>query len=1121
MEPSARLADRLEKLSPVQRELLLRSLLGSREPPARERIPPRPAGDGPLPLSFAQERLWILDRLSPGIPAYHLSSSFRVAGPLDLTALHRSLDELVRRHEALRTVFPTLAGRPVQAVLPAGRVAVEEIDLRSFLRSRRESEAAWRAEQEARRPFHLAHGPLFRASLLRIGDADHLLLLSMHHIVADGWSLGILQGELAALYDAFSQGRAPALPTLPIQYPDFALWQRASLAGERLERLLGYWTEALRGAPPLLELPTDRPRPPVQSFRGATLPFSFPPELAATLRAFAAGEGATLFMVLLAAFAVLLSRRSGQQDLAVGTPVAGRTRPEIEPLIGCFINTLPLRIDLAGDPGFRALVAHVREVTLAAFAHQELPFEKLVEELQPERSLSYNPLVQVMLALQNTPAAAGLQQQGGAPASGAVGAIQGTAKFDLTVALTETADGLEGGLEHDTDLFDEETARQLAAQLRALTEAALEDPDRPVSRLRPLSDGERATILGWSEGGALADRGIFLHQSLHQWLELHAAQRPGAPALEMDGRVLTYAELNRWANRIARRLHAGGVGLETRVGLFFERSPEMIASLLGVLKAGAAYVPLDPAYPAERLAFLFSDSQTRVVLAQEHLLPRLPAHGADVLCVGSDPAADGGEGDGGSLDVPLAPDHLAYIIYTSGSTGRPKGAMLSHRGLAVLIAAQRHIVRCTPEDRVLQLSTLSFDASVYELALAYGAGAALCLAAREDVMPGPELVRLLRGRRITACMFPPSVLAQVPEDPGPGLRTILVAGEACPADLVERWAPGRRFVNCYGPTETTVWATFCDYSGTARPPVVGRPLPNTRAFVLDLHLNVVPAGEPGEIALGGMAVGRGYLGRPELTAERFVPDPWSGEPGARLYRTGDLGRYRSDGRLEYLRRLDDQVKLRGFRIEPREIEAVLLSHPAVAQVAVVVREDRPGDKRIVAYAAPGEGRHLSAEALRRHAAERLPSHMVPSACVVLEALPLTVNGKLDRRALPAPQALPDPGPEPALKPSTTAAVVARIWQDVLRVPQAGGPADFFEMGGHSLLATQVTSRLSEALGAEVPVRLLFENPEFTAYCAAVEQLVPVPRDRAAIPRRPREEFRVRAADLSDQAARSA
>jgi amino acid adenylation domain-containing protein len=1107
-------SSRLAALPRVHRELLVQSLVGDRRSPARERIQRRSGDGAPLPLSFAQERLWVLDQLQPGSPAYNLSSSFRLPGILDLPALRRALDELVRRHEALRTVFPAVDGRPVQVVQPARRVPFEEIDLRSFiLPSRREREARRYAEREARRPFHLARGPLFRAARIQLGEDDNIVLLSMHHIVSDGWSMGILLRELGELYDAFRRRRAPVLPELPIQYADFAIWQRRHLQGPTLERLLDYWREALRGAPPLLDLPTDRPRPPVQSFRGASLPFSWPAEVAAPLCRLAAAEGATPFMLLLSLFSALLARRSEQEDMVVGSPIANRTRPEVEPLIGFFVNTLALRVCLDGDPGLRGLLARVREMTLQAYAHQDLPFEKLVEELQPERNLSHNPVFQVTFGLQTTPVAAAPSQP--PPPSGGLPSGSGTAKFDLTLVMVETADGFEGALEHNTDLFEEETARRMAAQLRVLVEAALAEPDLPVSRLSLLARGERAQILGWTAGQAAGLPG----RSLPARFEARAAARPETVAVDIGGREVTYGELNRRADRIAERLRARGLGPESRVALFLERSCELIAALLGTLKAGAAYVPLDPAYPAERLAFLCEDSAPAAILTQARLLEALPPHAAEVLVV------DAGDGDFGGKGNPGAapdPDQLAYVIYTSGSTGKPKGAMLCHRGLSSLLESLEREIRLSPEDRVLQLASASFDASLFEIAAALGAGATLCLASREDLLPGPELVRRLRSRRITLLTIPPSVLALVPEDPGPGLRTVVVAGEPCPADLAARWAPGRRFLNAYGPTETTIWSTLAEVSDGLRPPAIGRPIPNVRAYILDRHLEPAPVGVPGEIHVGGPTVGRGYLGRPDLTGARFIPDPW-GTPGSRMYRTGDLGRYRPDGQIEMLRRVDHQVKVRGFRIELGEIEATLLAHPEVAQAAAVVREDRPGDRRVVAYAAPAAGGSPAPASLRRFLSERLPSHMVPAACVVLEALPLTPNGKLDRRALPPPEpAAPDPPPGGAPERGPAAEVVARLWAEVLGLPAVGSADNFFDLGGHSLLATQIAGRLTRALGVEIPVRLVFEHPDLGPFCAAVERLAPAAGSGdgdTAIPRLDREPFRMKRSALRAQGAR--
>ncbi len=1020
--------------------------------------------DAPLPPSFAQQRLWFLHQMEPASPAYNMPNALRLRGPLDVAALRAALDALARRHETLRTTFAEVAGAPVQVIHPPAQVELPLLDLRGVPHAEREAERL--AAAEALRPFDLARGPLLRSMLLRLGDADHALLFTLHHVVSDGWSMDVLTREVSALYDAFSRGGEPRLPELPVQYADFAVWQRSWLTGETLEAQLGYWRGRLAGAPPLLEIPTDRPRAVGQDPRAAAHAFLLPPGLSRRLRELSRGEGTTLFMTLLAGWQALLGRWSGQDDVVVGTAVAGRSRRETEGLIGFFVNLLALRADLSGDPAWAALLGRTREAALGAYDHQELPFDRLVEELGVERSLTHSPVFQTNFTLEQSGGGGG----GPAPAGpGLEPFAAGTraAKFDLDLVMGDAGEALAGTIVYRPALFDAGTVARMAAHLAALVEAMAADPRSRVSAAPLLGGAERAQLLEeWSATSAAAPPACF-----HELFAEQAARTPEAVAVVSPGATLSYAELEREANRLAGHLRRRGVGPEARVAVCLERGADGVVALLGVLAAGGVYVPLDPAYPAERLAYVLADSGARLLLTRRPLLDRLPAHAGETVCLD----ADGGRIAAESARAPGAgvlPENLAYVIYTSGTTGRPKGVLVPHRGLAAVARAQARQAGVGAGDRLLQFASPGFDASVSEMTMALASGATLVSGTRDALAPGPDLLRFLREEAVTAAILPPAALAAMTPEALPALRTLMSAGEACPAEVVDRWAPGRRFFNLYGPTEATICATAaaCEPGG-GRPPI-GRPLAGTTAYVLDAYGEPVPVGVPGELYVGGVGVARGYGGRPEPTAERFVPDRF-GEAGARLYRTGDRARWRPDGELEFLGRVDAQVKIRGFRVEPGEIESVLRGEPGVADAVVVVREDVPGDRRIVAYAVPREGAELSAAELSGRLAGRLPEYMVPRHFVALERIPLTPNGKLDRRALPRPSVS---GRDRTMPRDPLEATLVRVFEEVLGATGVGPRDSFFELGGHSLLAVRLMSALYGATGARLPLTTLFRAP---------------------------------------------
>jgi amino acid adenylation domain-containing protein len=1055
-------------------EAALRAGAGLAAPP----LVPVPRG-GRLPLSFAQQRLWFIDQLEPDSPLYNMPLALRVEGPLAAAHLVWSLTEVVRRHEALRTVFAAVEGMPEQVVLPPAPFALPVVDLSALRRAARDAQALALTGEEAGRAFDLTQGPLLRGALLRLDADDHVALLTLHHIAGDGWSLGLLVKEVSALYAAAAASRPSPLPELPVQYADFAAWQRSWLTGEVLEQEVSYWSRRLAGLPPLLELPTDRPRPAVQTFRGASRPLALPAELTQQIRTFSQGAGATPFMVLLAGFQVLLARYGSQRDFAVGAPIAGRNRAEVEELIGFFVNTLVLRANLAGDRGFRELLGQVRETSLAAHLHQDVPFEKLVEELAPERSLAYAPLFQVMLVLQNTPAES-LDLQGlhmrRMEADGAV------ARFDLTLALEERDGRLLGGIEYATDLFDGATIDRFASHFERLLAAAVATPETSILSLPLLGGAERQELLRQGRG-PVAERPS--RAFLHEMIAAQALRTPDRTALVAGGERLTYRELMARSGSLARELSARGVGPDVVVALFLERSVELVVALLAVLGAGGAYLPLDLSHPGERLSFLLGDARAGLLLTAERLLPDLPETAARVLFLETLSGSGAAEAPEAAA---LEPDNLAYVLYTSGSTGRPKGVAVTHRGLAnyLLWAADAYPVG----EGAPVHSPMGFDLTVTSLYLPLIAGRSVTLLPEEQ--GGQGLAAALAGGGFGLLKVTPAhleVLGRLvpPAQAAECGSVFVIGGEPLSAEQLAFWrthAPDTRLINEYGPTETVVGCTFHEVTaedGATGAVPIGRPIANVEIQLLDPELHLVPVGVPGELYIGGAGVCRGYLNRLDQTAERFVPDPSGSEPGARLYRTGDLVRWTAAGNLELLRRLDDQVKVRGFRIELGEIEAALSRHPGVRGAAVLVREDIPGDRRLVAYVA---GAVPSAD-LRQHLRGQLPEYMVPSVLELLDELPLTANGKIDRRALPAPGRSAPPG---LVAPRTPVEeILVEIWREVLGVESVGVEDNFFERGGHSLLAVSLMFQIEKRFGRSLPLAALFEHPTLAALADLLSQ----------------------------------
>jgi len=1076
-------AGKFANLSPEQRAKLERMLLQGRAGDAKKTGIPRRDPSQPCPLSFAQQRLWFLDQYEPGSPLYNIYDAMRLKGSLDVPALERALDAIVARHESLRTTFATVDDVPTQIVTPSAKIPFTVVDLSDRPADARESDLLRLMQEDAERPFDLGRDVMFRAHLFRLAPHEHVLLTVIHHIAADGWSHDVILRELAAFYDEFSGGPAAALPELPIQYGDFAVWQRRWLEDGVLAKQLEYWKKQLAGAPGVLELPTDYPRPAIETFHGAVDRLMLPPNLATRLKDLCRTLGVTPFMLLLSAFQMLLSRYTGAEDLLVGTPIANRSRVEIEGLIGFFVNTLVLRGDLSGNPTFREFVGRVREATLDAYSHQDVPFEKLVEELQPDRNLSHAPLYQVLFVLQNNPQSLRKLKDLAVSMQHLDSHIS---KFDLSLVVADEERGLRLFVEYNTDLFHPDTVRRMLGHYRTLLEGIVAAPDRRISEYPLLSADEQQQILrDWNatRDDAVPDR------ILHRLFEAQAQRTPDAVAVSCGNERVTYGELNARANRLARHLQGLGVGPEVLVGVCVDRTPEMLVSLLGILKAGGAYVPLDPDFPTSRLDFMIEDSRIKVLVTQSDLRDAVSPHSAATVCLDVDAGKLAGYADD-NVACASAPDHLAYVLYTSGSTGKPKGVQIPHGAVCNFLHSMRLCPGLDSGDVLLAVTTLSFDIAGLELFLPLMVGARVALVSREVATDAQRLGESIRTSGATVLQATPATWRMLLEAGTlpKGLK-ILCGGEALSRELADALTQHSDSVwNMYGPTETTIWSTV-DKVEAGQPIRIGRPIANTQVYVLDKNRQPVPVGIPGELYIGGDGLARGYLNRPELTAEKFVDDPFQPGSGSKLYRTGDLARWREDGRLECLGRIDHQVKIRGFRIELGEIESVLLAQPGVRQAVVIAREDTPGDKRLAAYLVPEDGVELAAEGLRTALAAQLPDYMVPSSFTTLAAMPLTPNGKVDRLALPAPGGVGVQMSREYTPPSTPIEeVLCQTWAEVLNVERVGVHDNFFQLGGHSLLATRVVSRIRGMFEVELPLRTLFQSPTVAEFAVALLQL---------------------------------
>jgi amino acid adenylation domain-containing protein len=1047
-----------------------------------------------LPLSFAQQRLWFLAQIGAS-QAYHISNGWRLKGQLDRGALLRALDQIVARHEALRTTFVAIESQPVQRI-----AAAEESQfhlLEHDLIGAPQIELDRLAREEAASEFDLEVGPLIRGRLIRLAEEEHALLITMHHIVSDGWSMGVFIRELSALYGAYVRGEQDPLPELEVQYADYAVWQRQWMEGEVLRKQAEYWERTLAGAPTLLELPTDHPRPVEQEYAGGWVRIVLGEDLTRRLKELSRRHGATLYMTLLAGWGALLARLSGQEDLVTGTAVANRGRTEIEGLIGLFVNTLALRLDISGSPSVAELLERVKKQVLAAQQHQDIPFEQVVEIARPVRSLSHSPLFQMMLDWDQSVGGGGGRLTMPGLELGPLGVGSDVvAKLDMTLFLRDAGTQIVGGVVYATSLFDAATVERYLGYLRTLLEAMVTDETQAIERLPLLSEAERQQVLyEWNATEAEYPREKLVHQLFEEQVE----KTPDAVAVAYEDTTLSYAELNRRANQLAHHLRELGVGPDERVAICLERSLEMVVGLLAVLKAGGAYVPLDPAYPVERLQYMLEDSAPVVLLTQSHLHELVSSLTADLRTINLDDGAASWQLAAAATPEPahvgLTPEHLAYVIYTSGSTGRPKGAMVQHRSVVNRLQWMKNVYGLNQQDAVLQKTPFSFDVSVWEFFCPLMCGMRLVMARPDGHRDPGYLSDTIARERITTLHFVPSMLQAFVEggewQESSSLARVVCSGEALSGTQVRSFyerAQRGELHNLYGPTEAAVDVTAwpCPRELTETTVPIGKPMANVGIYILDKHGEAVPAGVAGELYIGGVQVGRGYLQRPELTGERFVPDPFRGEGGQRLYRTGDLARWRAEGTIEFLGRNDDQIKIRGYRIELGEIEARLLAHAGVREAVVLAREDRIGDKRLVAYYSGTEsnGAGIGAEELRRHVAATLPEYMVPAAYVRLAALPLTPNGKLDRKALPAPEG-DAYGARGYEEPQGEAErVLAEIWREVLKLDRVGRHDNFFELGGHSLLVVRVIARLRQ-MGLEVDVRALFARPRLAELAAEI------------------------------------
>jgi amino acid adenylation domain-containing protein len=1051
---------------------------------------PRRQNNGPVPLSLEQQRLWFFNQLEPGSPLYNMPIASRIRGALNPQALKQAMDTVLTRHEALRTRF--VGQEPAQTIDAPSSVPLRSIDLRQLPAEQREAEARRLLEVEAKLPFDLSSDLMVRAVLVRLDEQDWVFLVMMHHIASDDWSWRVFCSEVATVYGAIVSNRPADLPEPPLQYGDFAVWQKDWLRGNVLDKQLAYWRKQLEGAPPVLELPTDHPRPVSQTFRGACEWLKLSPAISEKVNALSKSGGFTPYMILLAAFQTLLHRYTGQEDIVVGSPVAGRARGCLEKVVGLFVNMLVLRTKVDGNPEFFELLHRTQATVLEALANQELPFEKLVEELQPERSASYSPLIQVMFALQDE-LSDNLKLPGMAISQFVLD--PGTAKFDLTFTIVKSGAALSCCAEYNTDLFDASTVRRMLGHYAKVLESIAINPDQCLSDIPLLTDEEwERMLVQWNQTTADYPRS----QCVHDLFVAQVAATPKAVAVVFGEESLTYEELNWRANQLAHHLKFLGAGPDTLVAISMERSLEMVVAMMGTLKAGAAYLPLDPSFPAERLRFMLDDSKAPLLLTrsdEKERLGELPAN-VRAICLDTDWRLISEERDD-ELPVRMNPENLAYVIYTSGSTGWPKGVEIPHRAVVNFLHSMRREPGLTNADTLLAVTSISFDIAGLEIFLPLTVGARVVVASSDEIFDAARMKALMRNSGATVMQATPSFWQFLVESDWFGDRRmkVLCGGEALSRELADKLLERAGEVwNLYGPTETTIWSSLCKITPGSGPISIGRPIPNTQLYLLDSHLQPVPTGVPGELHIGGDGVARGYLNRPQLTAEKFIENPLAGK--TRLYKTGDLARYRADGTIECLGRNDFQVKLRGHRIDLGEIESVLRRYPNVCEAVVLLREDERGQKRLVAYLQRSANPSPDAGILQQFLKTKLPDYMIPSVFVVLDKFPLTPNGKINRKAFPAP-AVERPEAKHGFTPPRTPVeeTLAKIWRELLAQPVVGIDDNFFESGGHSLFAMQMLARVRNEFKAELSLRNIFEAPTI----AELATILDGKKNRPAVP----------------------
>jgi len=1076
-----------------------------------------------FPVSFAQKRLWFLQQLQPENSAYNESGVFHCRGKLNTIALEQSLNEIIRRHEVLRTYFVIEKGEPVQVILPSLILKLPVIDLRSISENEREVQVKQLIKKETEQPFDLTQAPLIRFSLLQLTENEYILISVIHHIVNDGWSSGVFFKEIEALYEAFNNNQPSPLPELSIQYADFTIHQNNYLQGEELEKLLNYWQQQLKNLS-VLELPTDRMRPTTETYKGATKTLLLPKELCNAIKTLGQQQGVTLFMTLLAAFKTLLYRYTQQQDIAVGTPIAGRNLAQTETLIGFFVNNLVLRTNLEGNPSFLEFLSQVRQVALGAYAHQDMPFEKLVDILKPERDLGRSPLFQVMFVLQNTPLSkikfSGVKLE-------TIPIEKNISKYDLTLAMEEisaeessTLDlerntglldrnkwGMIAAFEYNTDLFEVETIERMAEHFQTLLSCIVANPECPISELPLLTEAERNQLLvEWNDTAIEYPKDKCIHQLFEEQVE----KTPDAIAVVFEQEQLTYQQLNAKANQLAHYLQSLGVKPETLVGICIERSVEMVIGLLGILKAGGAYLPLDPSYPAERLSYMFKDASVSVLLTKKSLVVSLPEHQAQVFCLDRDWEIIDSLSQQ-NLDSGVKAENFAYVMYTSGSTGQPKGVSIIHQGVVRLVK-QTNYVELTSSQVFLQLAPFSFDASTFETWGCLLNGSRLVV--MSPGTPSLETIgKIIEKNQVTTLWLTAALFQLMVDEQQERLKSVtqlLAGGDVLPLSHVEKvmaYLPDCQLINGYGPTENTTFTCCYQVQQKSEQQIsvpIGRPISNTQVYILDANLQPVPIGIPGELHIGGDGLARDYLNRPELTKEKFIPNPF--DNNSKLYKTGDLARYLPDGNIEFIGRIDNQVKLRGFRIELGEIESALSTHPQVRQTVVICREDIPGNKQLVAYLLTSEP-ELNSTELRPYLQSKLPEYMVPSAFVLLDNLPLTPNGKIDRKALPAPDINLTRSHEYVPPQTETEKHIATVLQEVLQLEKVSIYDNFFELGANSLMLVKIHSNLQEILSIELPLVDMFTYPNIKALSQHLSKKIETPEFSPEVPQLERKQVK--------------